>query len=61
MLFERRYASIQLPQTFAYYDVSRDGLRFLMVKDTEPGVGAPISVILNWPSLLGSRTPTSTN
>jgi hypothetical protein len=34
MLFERRYASIQIPQTFAYYDVSPDGQRFLMVKQT---------------------------
>jgi Tol biopolymer transport system component len=52
MLFERRYASIQLPQTAPYYDVTPDGQRFLMVKEGEASPGPPISVILNWPSLL---------
>ena len=49
MLFERRYASVQLPQTFQYYDVAPDGQRFLMVKDGEgSSSGTPINVVLNW-------------
>jgi Tol biopolymer transport system component len=52
LLFERRYLAIQLPQTAPSYDVSADGQRFLMIKEAAPGAGAPISVIVNWPSLL---------
>ena len=49
MLFERRYAAIQLPQTFQYYDVAPDGQRFLMVKEAEgSSSGALINVVLNW-------------
>jgi Tol biopolymer transport system component len=55
LLFERRYASIQLPQTFAYYDVTPDGQRFLMVKETEQA-GTPIEVILNWPALMNTAS-----
>ena len=42
MLFERRYASTQLPQTAPYYDVTSDGQRFLMVKEAETSPGPPI-------------------
>ena len=56
MLFERRYTSIQLPQTFSYYDVSPDGQRFLMVRETEQA-GTPINIVLKWQELL--RPPTS--
>ena len=44
MLFERRYASTQLPQTAPYYDVTPDGQRFLMVKEGEAGAQARRSV-----------------
>jgi eukaryotic-like serine/threonine-protein kinase len=38
------------PGTFAYYDVSPDGQRFLMLKPSEAGETAPtqINVVLNW-------------
>jgi Tol biopolymer transport system component len=34
------------------YAVSRDGQRFLIVTDVEKATSPPITVILNWPSLL---------
>ena len=60
MLFERRYASIELPQTCQSYDVAADGQRFLMVKETEQA-GTPINVVLNWHALLNPRAPRGTN
>ena len=45
MLFEGRYA-FGSGITIANYDVTRDGRRFLMVKD-EAGT-ARLNVILNW-------------
>jgi Tol biopolymer transport system component len=48
LLFEARYELS--PGTFAYYDVSPDGQRFLMLKPNEVGEAAPtqINVVLNW-------------
>jgi serine/threonine protein kinase/Tol biopolymer transport system component len=46
-LFDRTYVSTPLPQTFQYYDVSRDGQKFLMVKQLEQAP-EPIHVTLNW-------------
>jgi hypothetical protein len=48
-----------LPQTAAFYDVTPDGQRFLFVREGQQEAGPPISVILNWPSLL-VRTPAAT-
>jgi dipeptidyl aminopeptidase/acylaminoacyl peptidase len=47
MLFDRTYVSTPLPQTFQYYDVSRDGQEFLMIKQLEQAP-EPIHVTLNW-------------
>jgi Tol biopolymer transport system component len=47
MLFDTQYVSTPLPQTFQYYDVSRDGQRFLMVRQGEQAP-TQISVVLNW-------------
>jgi eukaryotic-like serine/threonine-protein kinase len=49
VLFEKDYAASEFPATGIAYDVSRDGQRFLMVK--EPGQGSPvaqINVVVNW-------------
>jgi eukaryotic-like serine/threonine-protein kinase len=60
LLFERHYASTILPQTGVFYDVSPDGQRFLMVKEPEQA-STPISIVLNWPALLGQRNAPGTN
>ncbi|HEY4579631.1 MAG TPA: protein kinase [Candidatus Acidoferrales bacterium] len=58
MLFERPYVSIPLPQTYQYYDVSPDGQRFLMVKESEQATYATqINVVLNWSEELKQRVP----
>jgi Tol biopolymer transport system component len=55
-LFEKPYVRTQFPNTLPYYDVSRDGQRFLMVKEGEQ-VSAPIEVVLNWFEELKRRVP----
>jgi eukaryotic-like serine/threonine-protein kinase len=55
LLFEQRYAfggSLTTPN----YDVSRDGQRFVMVKE-ESGSGR-LSVVLNWSEELNAKVPT---
>jgi serine/threonine-protein kinase len=60
MLFEGRYEPT--PGTLPNYDVSPDGLRFLMVKPTEQAGAAPtqINVVLNWFEELKRRVPAGT-
>ena len=53
-LFEQRYAF--LTSTIPNYDISADGLRFVMVKD-ESGSGR-LNVVLNWTEELKRRVPT---
>jgi Tol biopolymer transport system component len=57
VLFEKPYVRTQFPNTLPYYDVSRDGQRFVMVKEGEQ-VSAPIEVVLNWTEELKRRVPT---
>ena len=49
LLFEKEYGSSQFPATGIAYDVSQDGQRFLMVKESDQA-SAPtqINVVLNW-------------
>ena len=56
VLFERQYVAVPPLQAGAEYDVSPDGQRFLMVKQTEQA-GAPINVMLNWPEDMKRRAP----
>ena len=58
LLFEQRYA-FGAGITIANYDVTRDGQRFVMVKD-EAGSGR-LSVVLNWFSDLSRFTPVAAN
>ena len=59
MLFEGQYVTAE--QTGTSYDVSLDGQRFLMVKETEPGTSAAqINVVLNWFEDLKRRVPAGT-
>ncbi len=55
VLFEGRYAT-----TFANYDISPDGQRFLMIKaaDEEEGQAGQINVVLNWFEELKRLVPT---
>jgi Tol biopolymer transport system component len=47
LLFEGRY--MPTPATFPNFDVSPDGKRFLMIKESEQGEGiTQINVVLNW-------------
>ena len=55
LLFERRYA-FGAGITIANYDVSRDGQRFIMVKDEASA--ARLNVVLNWADELKQRVPT---
>jgi eukaryotic-like serine/threonine-protein kinase len=54
MLFDRQYMSTQFPGTFPRYDVSPDGQRFLMVKQSE-ALPTQIDVVQNWISELKDR------
>ncbi len=58
MLFEREYGASQFPATGVAYDVSPDGQRFLMVKETDQSTAVTqISVVLNWFEELKRRVP----
>jgi hypothetical protein len=58
MLFEGQYLTSVFPQPGVAYDVSPDGQRFLMVKETETGRStAQINVVLNWLEELKQRVP----
>jgi eukaryotic-like serine/threonine-protein kinase len=54
ILFDRQYFATPFPQTFPRYDATRDGQRFLMVKEGEQ---APtlITVVQNWIRQLEGR------
>jgi len=57
-LFEGRYGEPPNPVT-ANYDVSPDGQRFLMTKESEQSSSATqINVVLNWFEELKRRVPT---
>ena len=57
-LFEGRYVETPNPST-TYYDVSPDGQRFLMIKESEQNSSATqINVVLNWFEELKRKAPT---
>jgi len=57
-LFEGRYGATN-PPVNANYDVSRDGQRFLMIKESEQGSSpTQINVVLNWFEELKQKVPT---
>ena len=61
LLFERPYFRSDFPLVGTAYDVSADGQRFLMVKETEPAAAVTqINVVLNWFEELKRRVPTGT-
>ena len=61
VLFEGQYGNSVFPLTGVAYDVSADGQRFLMVKDTQPATSATqINVVLNWFEELKRRVPAGT-
>jgi Tol biopolymer transport system component len=60
VLFEGQYKVDQFPGTGNNYDVSSDGQRFLMVKETEQSKSATqIIVVQNWFEDLKRRVPAS--
>jgi hypothetical protein len=61
LLFEGRYFASDFPLVGVAYDVSADGQRFLMVKDTaEATTVTQINVVLNWSEELKRRVPAGT-
>ena len=59
VLFEGDYLSASYPQLGSDYDVSSDGLKFLMVKETARSASVQqINVMLNWLDQVTRRVPT---
>lgn len=59
ILFEGDYIASEFPLTSPGYDVSRDGQRFLVVKEIEqPSAATQINVVLNWDQELKRLVPT---
>jgi eukaryotic-like serine/threonine-protein kinase len=57
-LFEGQYLAVERGLTGTAYDVSPDGQRFLMVKQTEPSTSVTqINVVLNWFEELKQKVP----
>ena len=58
-LFE--WPTLATPGPARTYDVSRDGQRFLMIKEADSGrasgVAAPITVVMNWVEELKAKLP----
>ncbi len=60
MLFEGQYLTNGFPFMSAAFDVSADGQRFLMVKETDQAASpTQITVVLNWFEELKRRVPTN--
>ena len=58
VLFEESYLGPDSnPAGYQYYDISRDGQRFLMVREEEQQT--PIHVVLNWFEELKRLVPTN--
>jgi len=48
-----------IPAGFQHYDISRDGKRFMMIKEEElPGAEGQINVVLTWFEELKRLVPT---
>jgi eukaryotic-like serine/threonine-protein kinase len=60
LLFDGPYLFTSPPLTFQFYDVSRDGQRFLMVKQSREAA-QPINVTLNWIEEMKRSMPAGTN
>ncbi len=61
VLFEGQYVAVSPGLTGTAFDVSSDGQRFLMVKETEASMSATqINVVLNWFEELKRRAPVGT-
>jgi serine/threonine-protein kinase len=58
MLFEGEYLASPFPATGVTYDVTRDGQRFLMVKETPQASDIRINVVANWFEELKRLVPT---
>jgi len=59
VLFEGRYVTSRFnPNRYQYYDISPDGERFLMIKETG-AEQVQINVILNWTEELKRLVPTN--
>jgi serine/threonine-protein kinase len=59
VLFEGSYVSHSAPIGMQYYDISPDGKRFLMLKETEEQAQNQIQVVLNWSEELKRLVPTN--
>jgi dipeptidyl aminopeptidase/acylaminoacyl peptidase len=58
LLFQGRYFASEFPLVGTAYDVSADGQRFLMVKDTAEATAlTQINVVQNWSEELKQRVP----
>ena len=58
MLFAGEYVASPFPATGVTYDVSRDGQRFLMVKETPQASQIRINVVADWFEELTRLVPT---
>ena len=58
VLFQGSYLSSESDPEFQYYDISPDGQRFLMIKETGADQ-AQIHVVLNWFEELKRLVPTN--
>ena len=54
-LFERKFATVNNPSGDAWYDVSPDGQRFLMLKTDDTGGASSIVIVQDWLTELKSR------
>ncbi|MGH9256649.1 MAG: protein kinase domain-containing protein [Vicinamibacterales bacterium] len=58
VLFEGEYLASPFPATGVTYDVTRDGQRFLMIKDAQSASAAQFNVVVNWLEELRRLVPT---
>jgi len=59
MLFDGQYAAMTGTGSWTTYDVSPDGERFLMMKESEEAASpTQINVVLNWTEELKQKSPT---
>jgi hypothetical protein len=59
-VFEGSYSGLQgLPFLPRNYDVSPDGQRFLMIKESETGASATVIIVENWREELKRLVPTN--
>ena len=52
---QKEQALFEVPEGSGWYDVARDGKRFVMITQKVSNVNAPLTLVVNWTARLGKQ------